>query len=146
MSALTLLLENASRVIGQHSASSYAVHASTVYTVYKNNPALRRYLENYTRLRPGNCDKARNHRAIPDLHSHDMRHPFATQLVSRGVDLYKVHRPLGHKTRIMRQRYAHRSPESVSAGVNVLDRPQPRRVSTHLAERPRFKYFAGTTE
>ncbi|MGH7183385.1 MAG: site-specific integrase, partial [Nitrospiraceae bacterium] len=78
--------------------------------------------------------EARNRAGIPDFRFHDMRHTFATRLVQRGVDLYKVQRLLGHKTNLMTQRYAHHSPESLREGVNVLDQPQLQRVSTHLAQ------------
>ena len=82
--------------------------------------------------------EARNRAGIPDFRFHDMRHTFATRLVQRGVDLYKVQRLLGHKTSMMTQRYAHHSPESLREGVNVLDapQPQPQRVSTNLAQGP----------
>ena len=73
--------------------------------------------------------EARDQAGIPDFRFHDMRHTFATRLVQRGVDLYKVQRLLGHKTSLMTQRYAHHSPESLREGVNVLDEPQPQRVS-----------------
>jgi len=79
------------------------------------------------------CD-ARDRAGIPDFRFHDMRHTFATRLVQRGVDLYKVQRLLGHKTSLMTQRYAHHSPESLREGVNVLDAPQPQRVSTKVAQ------------
>ena len=78
--------------------------------------------------------EARDRAGIPDFRFHDMRHTFATRLVQRGVDLYKVQRLLGHKTSLMTQRYAHHSPESLREGVNVLDGPQPQRVSTNLAQ------------
>ncbi|MEO5956547.1 MAG: tyrosine-type recombinase/integrase [Nitrospiraceae bacterium] len=42
--------------------------------------------------------EARDRAGIPDFHFHDMRHTFATRLVQRGVDLYKVQRLLGDKT------------------------------------------------
>jgi integrase len=78
--------------------------------------------------------EARNQASIPDFRFHDMRHTFATRLVQRGVDLYKVQRLLGHKTSLMTQRYAHHSPESLREGVNVLDAPHVQRVSTNLAQ------------
>jgi integrase len=78
--------------------------------------------------------EARDRAGIPDFRFHDMRHTFATRLVQRGVDLYKVQRLLGHKTSLMTQRYAHHSPESLREGVNVLDEPQPQRISTKVAQ------------
>lgn len=78
--------------------------------------------------------EARDRADIPDFRFHDMRHTFATRLVQRGVDLYKVQRLLGHKTSLMTQRYAHHSPESLREGVNVLDEPQQERFSTNLAQ------------
>ena len=79
------------------------------------------------------CD-ARDRAGIPDFRFHDMRHTFATRLVQRGIDLYKVQRLLGHKTGTMTQRYAHHSPESLRDGVNVLDGPRQDRVSTNVAQ------------
>ncbi len=78
--------------------------------------------------------EARNRAGIPDFRFHDLRHTFATRLVQRGVDLYKVQRLLGHKTSVMTQRYAHHSPESLRDGVRVLDDPRPEKVSTNLAQ------------
>lgn len=78
--------------------------------------------------------EARDGAGIPDFRFHDLRHTFATRLVQRGVDLYKVQRLLGHKTQHMTQRYAHHSPESLREGVNVLTGGyQARVVSTNLA-------------
>ena len=78
--------------------------------------------------------KARDRARIPDFRFHDLRHTFATRLVQRGVDLYKVQRLLGHKTQHMTQRYAHHSPESLRDGVNVLTgERQWHAVSTNLA-------------
>jgi integrase len=65
--------------------------------------------------------EARDRAGIPDFRFHDLRHTFATRLVQRGIDLYKVQRLLGHKTNHMTQRYAHHSPESLRDGVKVLD-------------------------
>ncbi|MDH5667670.1 MAG: tyrosine-type recombinase/integrase [Nitrospira sp.] len=77
---------------------------------------------------------ARDRAEIPDFRFHDMRHTFATRLVQRGIDLYKVQRLMGHKTGTMTQRYAHHSPESLRDGVNVLDGPGQDRIITNLAQ------------
>lgn len=58
---------------------------------------------------------------IENLTFHDLRHTFATRMVQKGVDIYKVQRLLGHKSPVMTQRYAHHSPESLRDGVAVLD-------------------------
>lgn len=52
---------------------------------------------------------------------HDLRHTFATRLVQRGIDLYKVQKLLGHRDNKTTQRYAHHYPESLRDGVNILD-------------------------
>jgi Site-specific recombinase XerD len=78
--------------------------------------------------------EARDRAGIPDFRFHDLRHTFATRLVQRGIDLYKVQRLLGHKTSTMTQRYAHHSPESLRDGVNVLEEVRQDRVSTKLAQ------------
>ncbi len=52
---------------------------------------------------------------------HDLRHTFATRLVQKGVDLYKVQKLLGHRDNKTTQRYAHHYPESLRSGVDILD-------------------------
>jgi site-specific recombinase XerD len=52
---------------------------------------------------------------------HDLRHSFATRLVQKGIDIYKVSRLLGHKDITTTQRYAHHYPESLRDGVEALD-------------------------
>ncbi|MDH4186041.1 MAG: tyrosine-type recombinase/integrase [Nitrospira sp.] len=87
-----------------------------VFVTGQGNPLKVRYLvRTFT--------KARNRAGIQDFRFHDLRHTFASRLVQRGIDLYKVQRLLGHKTGIMTQRYAHHCPESLRDGVRVLETP-----------------------
>ncbi len=53
---------------------------------------------------------------------HDLRHTFATRLVQAGVDIYTVQKLGPWKTISMVMRYAHHHPESLRAGVEILDR------------------------
>jgi len=64
---------------------------------------------------------------------HDLRHTFATRLVQAGVDIYTVQKLGRWKTISMVMRYAHHHPESLRAGVEILDR-LPAGVSTILAQ------------
>ena len=64
--------------------------------------------------------KALNRAGIEDFTFHDLRHTFATRLVQKGEDIYKVAKLMGHKDIRMTQRYAHHSSESLRSGVEVL--------------------------
>ncbi len=64
--------------------------------------------------------KALEKAGIKDFRFHDSRHTFATRLVQRGEDIYKVAKLMGHKDIRMTQRYAHHSSESLRSGVEVL--------------------------
>jgi site-specific recombinase XerD len=62
---------------------------------------------------------------IEDLHWHDLRHTFASRLVTAGIDLYSVMELLGHHSIEMTQRYAHLAPDHLKEAVEVLTRNQP---------------------
>lgn len=61
---------------------------------------------------------------IEDFHVHDLRHTFASWLVSEGVELIKVRDLLGHGSIRMTERYAHLAPNRLHDAVAVLDRLQ----------------------
>lgn len=59
---------------------------------------------------------------ITDLHFHDLRHTFASQLVMAGVDITSVKELLGHKTLTMTLRYSHLAPSHKVKAVDILDK------------------------
>lgn len=59
---------------------------------------------------------------IKDFRVHDLRHTFASWLVSAGVPLAEVRDLLGHSTIEMTERYAHLAPDNHVRAVSVLDR------------------------
>lgn len=58
---------------------------------------------------------------IEDFRIHDMRHTFASWLVSSGVPLPEVRDLLGHSSIKQTERYAHLAPGRLEAAVAVLD-------------------------
>ncbi len=57
-----------------------------------------------------------------NLRIHDLRHTFASRLVSQGVPLYDVSKLLGHQSISMTERYAHLSPTTFDAAIQQLDK------------------------
>lgn len=64
------------------------------------------------------CERA----GIKDFRVHDLRHTFASWLISEGVPLAEVRDLLGHSTIEMTERYAHLAPDNHVRAVSVLDR------------------------
>lgn len=65
--------------------------------------------------------KAARQAGIEDFRIHDLRHTFASWLVSEGVELVKVRDLLGHSSIKMTERYAHLMPDRLLGAVSVLD-------------------------
>jgi integrase len=56
---------------------------------------------------------------IPNVRIHDLRHSFASMLVSGGRSLYEVQQILGHSDPKMTMRYSHLSSKTLLAAANV---------------------------
>lgn len=65
--------------------------------------------------------KAVKSAGLTDFRIHDLRHTFASWLVSEGVELIKVRDLLGHTSIKMTERYAHLMPNRLREAVGVLD-------------------------
>ena len=59
-------------------------------------------------LRPVSSTKRRQHYIV----FHDLRHTFASRWMTKGGDLFRLQRILGHKSPTMTNRYAHLAPEA----------------------------------
>ena len=69
---------------------------------------------------------------IPDVRIHDLRHTFASLLVSGGASLEMVGRLLGHSQMSTTQRYAHFMDSPLRAGVDAVAQAfRPRPVLVH---------------
>ncbi len=63
----------------------------------------------------------RNAGVDPTTRLHDLRHTFASRLVSRGVPIFDVSKLLGHKSITMTMRYAHLAPEAFESAIEKLE-------------------------
>jgi integrase len=67
-------------------------------------------------------DRIRKQAGIPDVRIHDLRHTFASLLVSGGMSLPMIGRLLGHTQVQTTQRYAHLFDDPLRAGLQQVDR------------------------
>ena len=71
---------------------------------------------------------------IENLHFHDLRHTFASNLVMAGVDIRTVQVLLGHKRIEVTMRYAHLSPAHLREAISVLGRVATRTKQDQSAQ------------
>ena len=75
--------------------------------------------------------KIQKETGLADVHIHDLRHTFASLLVSGGASLEMIGKLLGHSQTQTTQRYAHLMDSPLRAGVDAVAsafRPKPRLV------------------
>lgn len=65
--------------------------------------------------------QACNKSGIEDFRIHDLRHTFASWLVSEGVPLSELRDLLGHSSIVQTERYAHLAPGRLHHAVKILD-------------------------
>lgn len=66
-------------------------------------------------------ERIRGYAGLEDVRLHDLRHNFASQLLSAGHELAVIGRVLGHKSMASTHRYAHLSDHSVRAALSDFD-------------------------
>lgn len=75
---------------------------------------------NYNVRIDGSFNNALTRAKITDFTFHDLRHTFASRLVSQGVSLYTVGELLGHTSTEMTRRYSHLAPDSALKAIDLL--------------------------
>jgi integrase len=63
--------------------------------------------------------RLRSKAGVPNVRLHDLRHSFASLLVSAGRSLYEVQHILGHSDPKVTMRYAHLSGQSLQEAANA---------------------------
>jgi site-specific recombinase XerD len=56
-----------------------------------------------------------------NIHLHSLRHSFASNLVKKGENLWKISKLLGHTNISTTEKYSHVRNEDLRASVNLLD-------------------------
>jgi integrase len=72
-----------------------------------------------------------------ELRLHDLRHTFASRLVTAGVPIYDVSKLLGHRSLSMTSRYAHLAPEAFFSAIKTLNRPKPTNSLARHSTKPK---------
>lgn len=75
--------------------------------------------------------RAREAIGMPNLRFHDLRHSFASQLVSAAVPFPAIQRLLGHADITTTTRYAHLAPDGLRAAVATLTSASVNGEATH---------------
>ena len=79
-------------------------------------------------------DNARIRAKVQNFRFHDLRHTFATRLVQKGADLYKVQKLGRWKTLSMVTRYGHHNAESLRSVIEIMDEGIEKGIITNLAQ------------
>lgn len=96
----------------KHYRDTYAPSSTKVFVQKNGKPVVQ---INYAFRQA--CNKA----GIEDFRIHDLRHTFASWLVSEGVPLSELRDLLGHSSIVQTERYAHLSPGRLHQAVKILD-------------------------
>ena len=68
------------------------------------------------------CRRLSKHLGIPQFGVHAIRHYFATEMIKRGVNIYKLSKILGHNSVITTQNiYVHLLPFDLLGETDILD-------------------------
>ena len=106
-----------SRLVGVVSAYQVEVHKRSSFLFPNAQGRLTTYQDHVDRPLKGALKKA----GLRAIRFHDLRHSFASQLVSAGRSLKEVQELLGHQTIHMTMRYAHLAPDRMREAVEALE-------------------------
>jgi len=76
-------------------------------------------------------DTIRKQAGLPDVRLHDLRHTYASHLVSSGLSLSIVGKLLGHTQASTTQRYAHLADEPLREATELFGSKMEKLASSH---------------